>query len=44
MNEAIIKHPDYLVDVHRQYIRAGADIITTMTFRTNIHAIKDTAL
>jgi methionine synthase I (cobalamin-dependent) len=41
MNDALLKHPDYLVDVHRQYIQKGADIITTMTFRTNIHAIKD---
>ena len=25
-------HPDVLIDIHRQYLRAGADIITTNTF------------
>jgi methionine synthase I (cobalamin-dependent) len=30
-----IKKPDIVLDAHRQYIKAGADIITTNTFRTN---------
>jgi homocysteine S-methyltransferase len=31
---AIVTHPDVIRDVHRDYIRAGADIITTNTFGT----------
>ena len=27
-----LTHPEILIDIHRQYLRAGADIITTNTF------------
>lgn len=32
---ATLNHPDLLLSVHRDYILAGADIITTNTFSTN---------
>src|SRR5210317_292251 len=35
MTEVNEKHPDLIVDIHKEYIIAGADIITTNTFRTN---------
>ncbi|MGH8104057.1 MAG: homocysteine S-methyltransferase family protein, partial [bacterium] len=31
---ALDSHPDLIVSIHQNYIRAGADIITTNTFRT----------
>lgn len=33
--EALMKHPEEVKQIHREYIDAGADIITTNTFRTN---------
>lgn len=32
---ANITHPQYVVELHKLYIEAGADIITTNSFRTN---------
>jgi len=32
---ALIDHPEQVFNIHQQYLRAGADIITTNTFRTN---------
>jgi homocysteine S-methyltransferase len=32
-------HPEVVVNIHKDYINAGADIITTNTFRTNISAM-----
>src|SRR5438034_11831000 len=32
---AIIEAPDILADIHRDYLRAGADLITANTFRTH---------
>ncbi len=40
MSFANIKSPDKVFEVHKKYIEAGADIITTNTFRTNPHAVK----
>jgi methionine synthase I (cobalamin-dependent) len=34
-------HPEILLEIHNDYIKAGADIITTNTFRTNPVAIKE---
>jgi homocysteine S-methyltransferase len=35
MTEVNEKHPDKIIEIHKQYIEAGADILTTNTFRTN---------
>lgn len=35
MSLANITHPDEVVKIHSAYVKAGADIITTNTFRTN---------
>ncbi len=35
MSLANITHPDEVVKIHNSYVKAGADIITTNTFRTN---------
>ena len=35
MTEVNEKDPDKIIKIHKQYIDAGADIITTNTFRTN---------
>lgn len=40
MNEALIDHPEFIQDLHLKYINAGADIITTFTFRTNPYSLK----
>lgn len=37
---ANLKNPDVVFDIHTSYIKAGADIITTNTFRTNPLAVK----
>lgn len=34
------KYPDEVIKLHKAYIKAGADIITTNTFRTNPTAIR----
>ena len=31
-DELNLSHPDIIADIHRQYLAAGADIITTNTF------------
>lgn len=36
---AIIKNPEAVFDIHKKYIDAGADIISTNTFRTNPAAV-----
>ena len=41
MSLANITHPDTVIELHKQYIDAGADIITTNTFRTNPAADKE---
>src|SRR5664279_4587110 len=41
MSLANLTHPDKVIELHRQYINAGADIITTNTFRTNPTANKE---
>lgn len=41
MSLANITNPDTVIKLHKQYIDAGADIITTNTFRTNPEAIKE---
>lgn len=35
MTEVNEKHPEKIIEIHKQFIEAGADIITTNTFRTN---------
>ncbi|HVO73572.1 MAG TPA: homocysteine S-methyltransferase family protein [Ignavibacteriaceae bacterium] len=35
-----LKNPEAIYKIHREYISAGADIITTNTFRTNPAAVK----
>ena len=33
--------PDTILNIHREYVKAGADIITANTFGANLHKIKD---
>lgn len=33
-------HPEIIIEIHKSYIQAGADIITTNSFRTNLSAFK----
>lgn len=40
MNKAIFQHPDFIQNLHYEYIKAGADIITSFTFRTNPYALR----
>ena len=35
MSRLNITHPEIIYEIHKDYILAGADIITTNTFRTN---------
>jgi len=35
MTEVNEKNPEKIIEIHKEYINAGADIITTNTFRTN---------
>jgi S-methylmethionine-dependent homocysteine/selenocysteine methylase len=42
MTEVNQKNPQKIVDIHNEYIDAGADIITTNTFRTNPAAFDKT--
>ena len=37
-------HPDVVLSVHEDYIRAGCDIITTNTFATSRHVLESTTL
>ncbi len=41
MTLANIDYPDTLLKIHKEYIEAGADIITTNTFRTNPVALSE---
>lgn len=41
MSLANLTHPDIVQKIHSDYIKAGADIITTNTFRTNPAAVKE---
>ncbi|MEM7189639.1 MAG: homocysteine S-methyltransferase family protein, partial [Pseudomonadota bacterium] len=36
-----LSHPDVLLGVHEDYIRAGAEIVITNTFATHHHALRD---
>jgi len=36
-----LKNPQVIYKIHKEYISAGSDIITTNTFRTNPAAVKD---
>ncbi len=38
-SRALIEHPDLVREIHRDYIAAGADIVTTNSFRTNPRAV-----
>jgi len=40
MSKLNITNPDIIFEIHKEYINAGADIITTNTFRTNPVAFK----
>ena len=37
---ALISHPEIVLQIHKDYIEAGADIITTNTFRTTRRTMK----
>ena len=39
MDRALIEHPDFIQNLHLDYIKAGSDIITTFTFRTNPYSV-----
>lgn len=41
---ANISNPEKIVEIHNEYIKAGADIVTTNTFRTNPIAYKKSSL
>ena len=42
--DANISHPDVVTNIHREYINAGADIITTNTFRSTSWTYRKTGL
>jgi 5-methyltetrahydrofolate--homocysteine methyltransferase len=37
----VLTQPDWIADIHRQYLAAGADIIETNTFNANIVSLKE---
>jgi len=39
MTKALVDIPEFIQDLHLQYINSGADIITTYTYRTNPYAL-----
>ena len=41
---ALVAAPDIVLQIHRDYIAAGADIITTNTFRTTPRAFRNAGL
>ncbi len=41
---ALLTHPEIVRTIHDEYIRAGADVITTNTFRTNARAGRNAGL
>ena len=36
-----LSHPDILREVHREYIRHGAEVVISNTFATHYHALED---
>ncbi len=44
MTLANFNHPELVREIHTEYIEAGADIITTNTFRTNPISLKDKSI
>lgn len=36
-----ILHPEIVSDIHKQYVKAGADVVTTNTFQSNELKLKD---
>ena len=44
MTNLMLKHPEILESLHLSYIEAGADIITTFTFRTSPYNLKPKGL
>jgi S-methylmethionine-dependent homocysteine/selenocysteine methylase len=41
---ALLTHPDSVRQIHEEYVRAGAEIVTANTFRTNPRAVSRAAL
>ena len=41
--ELNIREPDVILDIHRQYIEAGADVIYANTFSANRYKLRDSA-
>ena len=39
-----VERPEVIRDIHRQYLEAGADIITTCTFNAQRLSLKDAAV
>ena len=39
MNQILVKNPNFIINLHEKYIKCGADIITSFTFRTNPFAV-----
>jgi homocysteine S-methyltransferase len=44
MSKVSLEKPELVFEVHKEYIEAGADIITTNTFRTNPAAAKNSGV
>jgi homocysteine S-methyltransferase len=42
--QALLEAPELVLQIHKEYIEAGADIITTNTFRTNPYTITKAGL
>lgn len=38
--QALLDHPEVVKQIHREYVEAGAEIITTNTFRTNVRTLR----
>jgi len=41
---ALDSHPDIVLAIHREYVRAGADILVANTFRTNLRTLRAATL
>ena len=41
---AVLTHPEVVRDVHEDYIRAGADVVTTNSFSTARHQLAPAGL
>jgi S-methylmethionine-dependent homocysteine/selenocysteine methylase len=37
---ALLTHPEVVREIHEEYIRAGAEVITANTFRTNVRSVE----